>query len=242
MSPLRALLLKDARVVYRDRFLLFLPVYAVALAVVARFGAPALPLEAFPVYLAPLVVLFGALLLGNVLGFALIEEREQGTWLLLRVLPVGEKVLFAYLGIATSLLGWCLSLVAALAYGQRVADPPGFLLMTAAASLTAPLAMLVLGALAHNKVEGLAVTKIFNLVTTVPAVVFVAPPEWQLLAAWCPWYWAYLGLLEAYAGSPAQLPAVHWPGWSLATSATATALLSLAAFLLLARAYTRRAG
>jgi len=188
------------------------------------------------------IVLLGALMLGNVLGFALIEEREQGTWLLLRVLPVEEKTLFAYLGLSTSLIAWCVSLLAALVYGHPIAHVGAFLLMTAVTSLTAPITMLVLAATARNKIEGLAVTKIFNLVTMVPAVVFVAPPSWQLLAAWCPWYWAYLGLLDAYAGDPGALPALYWPGWPLAWSAAATALLSLGAFLLLARVYARRAG
>jgi len=242
VNAIRALLLKDARVVVRDGFLAFLPLYALALALIARYLAPWVPVEGFTAYLAPVIVLVGALMLGNVLGFALIEEREQGTWLLLRVLPVEERTLFTYLGLSTSLVAWCVSLLAALVYGHPVARPGAFLLMTAVTSLTAPITMLVLAATARNKIEGLAVTKIFNVVTMVPAVVFVAPPSWQVLAAWCPWYWAYLGLLDAYVTDPGSLPALHWPGWPLGWSAAATAGLSLGAFLLLARVYARRAG
>ena len=43
MNQLAALLRKDARVVYRDGFLLFLPFYALVLALVGRFGVPWVP-------------------------------------------------------------------------------------------------------------------------------------------------------------------------------------------------------
>ncbi len=183
MSQLLALLQKDARVVYRDGFLAFLPFYAVVLALAGRFGVPWVPVPDFGLYLAPAMVLMGALLLGNVLGFALIEEREQGTWLLLRVLPVELPMIFLYFCAVSSIFSFAVGLIVALAYGYPVADLPTFFLMMAVSSLSAPIVMLVLGVMAANKIEGMAVTKIFNLVTMVPAVVFVAPMPWQLAAA-----------------------------------------------------------
>ena len=89
MNQIRALARKDIRVIYRDRFMLFIAAYALILALVARLGVSWVPVENdnLDLYLAPAIVMFGTLLLGTLLGFALIEEREQGTWLLLRVLP-----------------------------------------------------------------------------------------------------------------------------------------------------------
>jgi fluoroquinolone transport system permease protein len=240
MSSLAALLRRDARVIYRDSLLVFLPIYALVLALAMRWGLPLVPVDDLALYLAPCVVLFGALLLGTVLGFALIEEREQGTWLLLRVLPVRQRALFVYLAGLSSLLSAGVGLLAALIYGQPVADYPAFFSMLLSSSLLAPLVMLVLGVAASNKIEGLAVSKVLSASFLLPAVVFVAPMPWQLAIAWFPGYWVYLGLLEAYAGDPTAL-ALYWPGYPLWLEIAAPALLSLAAVRLLARAFGRRA-
>lgn len=213
MRQFLALARKDARVVARDSFLLAILLYTLVLALVARVTVPRVPVAGLPLYLAPAVVLFGTLLLGTVLGFALIEESEQGTWQLLRVLPLASRTLFLYLGAGSGLASVVVSLLAAFIYGQPVADLPAFLLMIGVSSLAAPLVMLLLGALASNKIEGLAVSKVLSLVLLSPAAVFMPPMPWQLLVAWSPFYWLYLGLLRAFAADTALLPMVHWPGY-----------------------------
>ena len=142
--------------------MLFIAAYALILAIVARIGVPWVPIDNLDLYLAPAIVMFGTLLLGTLLGFALIEEREQGTWLLLRVLPVGSKTVFAYFAASASLLSLVVSFAAEMLYGYPVADWPAFVFMLVASALTAPLVMLALGALAKNKIEGLAVSKLIH--------------------------------------------------------------------------------
>ncbi len=240
MTQLSALIQKDARVIYRDSFLILLSLYSLALALAARILVPWIPMENLGLYLAPAVILFGPVLLGTVLGFALIEEREQGTWLLLRVLPLRELGLFAYLSVAAGLVSGIVSLASAYLYGCPVADRMQFGLMLVASSASAPLVMLVLAGLCSNKIEGLAVSKIISFVGLAPALVFVLPMPWQLVAGWCPWYWVYLGLLQAYAGEPSVLSAVYWPGFPGWLLVLAPISLCLIAVFPLARRYMRK--
>ena len=240
MRQLGALLRKDARVVYRDRFLLFLPAYALLLAAAGRVGVPAIPVADLGLYLAPAMVVIGTALLGTVLGFALIEETEQATSLLLKVLPVEQQWLYLYLIAMSSFLSFWLGLVTAVVYGYPVADLGVFLLMTAVASISAPIIMLVLAVFASNKIEGLAVAKIFNLVSMAPAIVFFLPMPWQMVVAWSPWYWIYLGLLRAYTTNPAELPGLYWPGLPLWLIVSASAVTALGNAAVLARLYARR--
>lgn len=241
MKILLALLRKDARVVYRDSLLSLLPAYALILALLMRWAVAYVPLANIGLYLAPAVVLFGTILLGTMLGFALIEEREQGTWLLLRVLPVSQRLLVFYLGFAATMLSAAVSSVAAWVYGYPIADWTAFFGMLLAGSLLAPVVMLVLGGVASNKVEGLAVSKVLSVVLMLPALVFVLPMPWQLALVWLPAYWLYLGLLDAYATDPAtSLSAVFWPGFPEWLLFVAPVALSLAATIVLARAYLRR--
>jgi hypothetical protein len=99
----------------------------------------------------------------------------------------------------------------------------------------------LLSCAAANKIEGMAVAKVVSSMSIVPALVFVVPSPWQILLAWSPHYWVYLGLLRAYAGE-AQLAAsaVHWPshpGWLDPIAATA---LCLGGIVLLARIHRAR--
>ena len=175
MNAITALVQKDIRIIYRDRFLLFIAVYALILALVARLGVPWVPVDNLDLYIAPAIVMFGTLLLGTLLGFALIEEREQGTWLLLRVLPLSSRTVFAYFVVSASGLSLVVSFAAAMLYGYPVADWPAFVFMLVASALAAPLVMLALGALAKNKIEGLAISKIISALGILPALVFSPP-------------------------------------------------------------------
>lgn len=237
MSQLAALIQKDARVVYRDSFLVLLTLYSLAIALVARLLVPWVGAEKLDLYLAPAVILFSPLLLGTVLGFALIEEREQGTWLLLRVLPLGQLGLFSYLCAAAGLVSGIVSLVSAYLYGYPVADRLMFGSMLVASSVSAPLVMLVLASLCANKIEGMAASKMISFIGFSPALIFVLPMPWQIVVGWCPWYWVYLGLLQAYGGNPSTLSAVHWPGFPDWLLVLAPIGLCLLAVIPLARRY-----
>jgi len=243
VSQLAVLARKDARVVYRDRFLLLLCMYAVLIALVARVVVPLLPVDRLAFYLAPAILSLAPAFLGSVLGFALVEEREQGTWLLLRVLPLRAATLLVYLSAGACGLAAVAAGLVALAYGHPVARPGLFAAMVVATALTTPIYMFGLGALARNKVEGLTVSKALNVVAFVPVGVFFVPPAWQVpLLGWSPFYWIYLGLLQAHAPDPGWLAApLRWPGHPLPLLIAAPCLLSLLGTIGAMRLYRRRA-
>ena len=242
-SPLIALFRKDARVIYRDGFMLMMLVYPLVLALGLRFGVPFVPIPDFDVYLAPAVVLLGPTFVGTVLGFTLIEERENRTWLLLRVLPLPERALFGYFFCVCAGLSFGVALVSAILYGQPVAELGAFVAMTAVCSLTAPLVMLLMASLASNKIEGMAVSKALGLLSFSPALAFVLSPSWQLTLAWNPFYWIYLGLLESVVGSQRVWDlAIRWPDPPLAVVVVLPALVCFGVSALLLRRYRAQVG
>ena len=241
MSKIGALVRKDVRGIYRDSFMVYMCAYGPLVAIAARLGVPWIPVENLALYLAPWLVTLGGSIAAIIFGFGLVEERERQTLLLLRVLPISRTAHFSYLVITTGLLSCVLGLLAAAVFGQPVADLPGFLLMLAVGSLTAPLGMLMLGVAAANKIEGMALAKLVSSMSIVPALVFVMPSPWQILLAWSPHYWVYLGLLRAYAGET-QLAAlaVHWPGHPAWLEPLAATALCLGGIALLARIHRTR--
>lgn len=241
MSALAALARKDSKAFLRDRFLLMIAFYTLAMALICRLLVPFVPVRGLDLYLAPAVVMMGAMLLGTLFGFGLIEEREQGTWLLLRVLPLGETALFAYLAGSAAFASLVMAALGALVYGYPVARAGTFAGMLLASALAGPLVMLLLGALASNKIEGMAFSKMVSASGLVAASVFVLPAPWQLLVGLFPWYWLYVGLLEAFAANPQGLTALYWPGYPTWLPPLAASALSLSGTLFLLRVYRRRA-
>ena len=242
MSKLVALLQKDFRVVWRDGFIAFMLVYPALIAVACRLLVPLLPIEHVELYAAPIVAMAAATVLGMLLGYALIEEREQQTWLLLRVLPLSQLALWGYVGAVSATLTVCMTLVAVLCYGLVPAQPLQLAIMVGVSSGSAPLLMLIMGAATENKVEGLAIGKVVSSAGILPLLIFVLPPAWQVLLWWLPTYWIYLGFIVAYA-DPALIPelSLHWPGHGFPVLALVPAALTLTATAWLARVYRRRA-
>jgi fluoroquinolone transport system permease protein len=203
---------KDARTVARDGFLLWLIAYPPVLCLGMRAVVPWVGLEGLGLWLAPAAVVLAPSLIGMMLGFALIEEREQNTWVLLRVLPLRERTLLFYVGALPFALALSLSLLCTALYGRTPSHAAGYLACVAVGSLTAPALALGMAALARDKIQGLALGKILSVASAAPLVAFVLAPAWQPLLYWSPWYWLYLGLLEAFA-RPGELAALGLPVW-----------------------------
>lgn len=219
-SPISALVTRDVRTIVRDPFLFFFLFYGSLLALIARGVGPYIPIVNIQLFLAPAAVIVSSMLAGIVLGLALVDEREQQTWLLFRVLPSGTTTFSTYLIASTLLVSLVGGGLSALVYGLPVVDVAAFSGGVLAAASGAPVFLLLLGAFASNKVEALALQKIAGSITMPPILIFLIPDAWQWVLWWNPWYWIYLGLLRGYA-SPAALEAADvplpldtgWPYW-----------------------------
>ena len=205
-----ALAHKDARGIARDSFLLWIALYPLVLVALLRLVLPWIPVDGIALYLAPASAILAPSLVGILLGFSLIEEREQKTWELLRVLPLRERTLWGYLIGGSLALAVALSLACSAIYGRAPTAPGRFLLMTAAAALVAPTLAMLLAAVARDKIQGLALGKILSAPSAAPVLAFFIPTAWQPLLFWSPWYWIYAGLLDSFA-APGELAALGCP-------------------------------
>lgn len=224
-TKLGALLAKDAQGIVRDRLMLFLVGYGMFIAAVLRFVVPLAPIEGLDAFVAPAVPMIGSLLVGSVLGFALVEEREARTWLLLRVLPISERSLSVYLYALATLGGLVAGAACAAVYGQPVERPGLFVAALASASLGAPLIAFFIGSMASNKIEAMAMGKLANIPVAAAVLAFVIPAPWHVLLWWSPFYWIYLVLLRSMASdalladAPLVIPVLPDPAFVLIPAA-----------------------
>lgn len=242
MSKIAALLAKDARGIARDGLLAPLGFYPLLIALAVRLATGWIPVESMQIYLAPVAVTVAPTIVAMLFGFALIEEREQQTWLLLRVVPLRQTTLLGYLVATTSGFSFVIALLSAWIYGLAIVHWASFIALVAISSLTAPLLAFTVGAIAENKIEGFAAGKILSLVPMLSALVFVITPAWQRLLFWNPFYWLYVGIVRAYAGKDRMTDLVgYWPDHPAWTYGVVPLVLCLAGIWFFGRLYRRRA-
>ncbi|MBI4920777.1 MAG: hypothetical protein HY834_03440 [Devosia nanyangense] len=231
------LLAGDALNVSRDPMLLFAIAMSLAPAAALYFGKPAIDaaaLSAFGVaslsaYLVPVALLIPASLVGWVSGFLLLEDRDEGTLLAIDVTPVGKSGFLAYRVGITALVSLAITAYAWPLIAPHVATGTMVLLSLLIAA-DAVASAVVLPAIARNKVEGLALTKLTNIVSIAPLIAFL-PTPFRYFAGVVPTYW--IGELLLPVSSPA-LP--------FAVTATLAIVLHIATVAGLFTLLRRRAG
>jgi len=249
MRKARALLRKDMLTVFRNRLMLLLivvpPVFAgvmrIILVKVAKRYVSWLPPDV-EVLFAPLVAMMPGYLVGTAAGFGLVTERETRAAVSLRVMPVSGRLFSLYQSGWQAILAMLLAPLCLWVFGVPPASWAEALIVIAALSLGAGLLAFMLGSLAANRIEALAVSKMTGVLLLTPVAVFLAPPAVQLVVAWSPWYWAYVGLLGAIAGNgAAAVSLVRWPGYSPLAAAAACLITGLGWTFAAGRRYHRLA-
>ncbi|WP_273834873.1 ABC transporter [Halococcus sp. PRR34] len=210
-SPAVGLALADLRNWVRDPMLSIAAVGPLVLSVIIRFGTPivadmAAPvLELSPYYpvVAGSMAAFGPAIYGFVVGMFVLEDREQGVLAAYRVSPLSARGYLLYRG-GTAYVLSLLATLPALAVIGLVPVSPAVLIGTAAVSvLGGPVLALGFGTLASNTIEGLAISKLVNVLVLGPAVVIAVVPEpLQFVAGALPTYWPVKAFVAGTSSEP----------------------------------------
>ncbi len=120
-------------------------------------------------------------LAGTIIGLLLLDEKDAGTLLALRVTPLSLRNYLVYrlaVPVAISVAATYIVLwLAELIMVSAVELAP----LALAAALAAPLYALILATFAHNKVQGLALMKGMGIFFLAPIVAWFTPEPWQWL-------------------------------------------------------------
>jgi len=214
IAVLRSLGPVDVRSVGRDAMLRWMTLLPFVVAAAMRWLLPPIvayvdgliPLDLAAVYPALMGYLFLLLVpyfWGVVVGFLLLDQRDDGTLMALQVTPLPLNSYLVYrlampmlLSAVTTVAAFPLTGLAQLGLGPLV-------LLALSAAPHAPLFALSLAALAQNKVQGLALMKASGVVLLPPLAAIFLPAACHWPLALFPTYWP-AGLYWALAdGDPA---------------------------------------
>lgn len=227
LQTLRALSPIDLRSVWRDKMLswmIFLPILG---AIILRVGLP--PLAArlraqyafdlepwYPLFLSYFFVVMTPAIFGIMIGFLLLDEKDDQTLKALQVTPLSLRNYLAYrIAIPVVLTIAMMFILFPLSALDDISIPATFLTAIAAAPI-APALALFMAALAQNKVQGFALMKLTGVVLIMPIFAFIGDGGWEVIFMVIPTYWpmkSYLLLSDGQitAAWPYLIAAVVYP-------------------------------
>jgi fluoroquinolone transport system permease protein len=126
---------------------------------------------------------------GMVIGFLLLDERDDRTLLALRATPLPLSGYLAWRLALPLLLSVVATLAAFSLAGLTQLSLPGLLICALAAAPFAPLVALALAVYAQNKVQGFALVKASGVFQMAPLVAYFVRAEWQPAFGLFPTYW-----------------------------------------------------
>ena len=211
----------DLKLIGRDSFLLFMFSFAVIIAVVLRFGLPwldgqltengvlpnatiamTLP-DIYPMIVAYMAIYTGALLVGTVFGFVLLDEKDNYTIRAMLVTPVPLNQYVMYRVGGPVILAFVIILGMALFINQALLPLWQMILISAGGALTAPIVSLFFATVAENKVQGFAYSKFGGISGWTILIGWFVPEPWQWLIGIFPPWWISKAYWLALDGS-------HW--------------------------------
>ena len=221
LSILQSLGPIDAKNIRRDELLRWIILAPVAMALLIRWLFPILlvrigaimQFDLMPYYepmTAFMIMLLTPYLAGLVIGFLLLDQRDDGTLTALQVTPLSLNGYLVYRLTMPMLLSIVMTLVAAPISGVIHIGFGRLLLTAVCAAPFAPIFALGLASLAQNKVQGFALTKIAGVILMPPLIAYFINTPWQILLGIFPTYWPAMTLWSAQANDPA-----FWFYWSV---------------------------
>jgi fluoroquinolone transport system permease protein len=214
MTILQSLGPIDARNIRRDELLRWIIFAPLAMALLIRWLFPALltrisaiiPLD-WPPYYEPItafmIILLTPYLAGLVIGFLLLDQRDDGTLKALQVTPLSLNGYLVYRLSMPMLLSVVMTLVAAPLSGVVQIGWWRLLLTAVCAAPFAPIFALLLASLAQNKVQGFAITKVAGIILLPPLIAYFIAAPWQIVLGIFPTYWPAMTLWSAQANDSA---------------------------------------
>ena len=210
IRALRALGPIDLRSVRRDALLRWIGLYPLLIALMSRWGVPALAAQLADQYELDLIPYYGLLmsfmlelmplLSGMVVGFLLLDQRDDQTLTALQVTPLTLNGYLVYRISAPILLSVLTTLMVFPIMGLVAISPIALVWLALGAAPLAPIYALFLASFAENKVQGFALVKAAGVVMIPPAVAYFIHSNWQLAFGLIPTYWPAKAFWSLQAG------------------------------------------
>jgi fluoroquinolone transport system permease protein len=203
----------DAKSVARDPLLSWLVLLPLLVALLARSlllvlfqrigETVGIPLLAYyPAAMSYCLLMVTPAMCGMVVGYLLLDQRDDRTLSALLVTPISAAGYLAYRLAAPMLVSWVVTLIALPVAGLVEGGILPLLMASLTAAPMAAMVALILASFAENKVQGFALMKVSGILFMAPIGSLFVPSTWQLALGVVPTYWSAKLYWSAGAGDP----------------------------------------
>jgi fluoroquinolone transport system permease protein len=185
-------------------------IYPLVIALLVRLGVSPLTewlarryeFDLTPYYplLMSFVLLMPSMLAGMVIGFLLLDQRDDQTLAALQVSPLSLKGYFVYRNTLPLVLSFVVTVIVFAVAGLVSVGFLGVIGTAASSAPLAPIYALALAALASNKVQGFAFSKAFGVLLFPPVFAYFFEPPIQFIFGLDPLYWPARFFWSIHAG------------------------------------------
>ncbi len=189
----------DAKSIRRDPLLRWMMFFPIFIALLVRWGVPALTLwmehrflfdlKQYYALLMSFVLLLVPMMFGVVIGFLLLDQRDDKTLAALQVTPLTLNGYLVYRLALPVLLSVLMTLFVFLVTGLVKIGPIPLLIAALAASPLAPIFALFYASFACNKVQGFALMKASGIFIYPPLIAYFISSRWEWAFGLFPTYW-----------------------------------------------------
>jgi fluoroquinolone transport system permease protein len=199
LGVVKTLTISDFKNIRRDSLLNWLMVMPFIIAIFIRLFAPMvapyvtryISVDQFTIIMISyFMVLMIPAMFGAVIGFVLLDEKDDNTLTALQVTPLSLNGYFLYRVALPMCLSIIFTLICIPLAGILSVPVVPLIPITCLASLEAPIVALYMASFAKNKVQGFALMKFLGVVLIAPLVAYILiQSNWQLLVGVLPTYW-----------------------------------------------------
>lgn len=194
------LLVNDLRNILRDRLLLYTAfLIPLAIIIVTRLVIPwlsenVIPLQQIYPFLFMLIVIMIPMMFGFVVGFLIIDERDENLLTILRVMPISRNTYLIYRMAFLSTLSFIYILIFPTCTGLIEIHILEYLPIAVLLALFTPVMGLIANIVASNKVQAFAVFKMLGGVFFLPLLAFVIDSDLRYILGIIPNFWTFMAL------------------------------------------------
>jgi fluoroquinolone transport system permease protein len=214
LQTVRALGPIDFQNISRDPLLKWITILPLMIALLSRSLLPVIlqrasavvDFDLLPFYrplMAYTLLILTPMLTGMVIGFLLLDQRDDHTLSALQVTPLTLNGYLVYRLVTPSLVSIAVTFITLPVSGLAPLSPVELAGVAFSGGLLSCLYTLVIAAFAANKIQGFAVTKITSSVLLPPLVAFFIPAGWRVIFGIVPTYWPGMLLWGLMDGNPA---------------------------------------
>ena len=210
VAVIRALGPIDLKSIQRDSLMRWMFAMPPIIALILRFGTPpvadwldsrwSVTLSDYQPLIASFLGMVTPMLYGTVIGFLLLDQKDDRTLTALQVTPLTAGGYLAYRLGAPMLLSVLMTPVVFAASGVATIPLGEQLVVAIAAAPLTGLFAVFLAAFARNKVQGFALMKAAGVINWPPVIAYFIHSEWQWAFGLCPTYWQAKLYWELEAG------------------------------------------